>query len=218
MIRLAVIDKVVDDSSHSIHRVRSSGAVKTVQTSKYSSKTIDERDKNEKMVVIFNVTLNGDEGKDLIRQIKENESSICLYLSSQNEGGTENENREGLLTSIDWILIDDEFRNTLVDEIGRVLNLKKRISPKLANRIIRFITQPQLKDWDVAEKLTDRETEIMNLVSNGKRIKDISIDLGISKHTLKSHLSHIYSKFNVDNRIDALLVYTRIKAKAKACK
>ena len=52
--------------------------------------------------------------------------------------------------------------------------------------------------------LTDRETEVLNLLSNGLANKQIAIALGISEHTVKFHVSSIYAKLNVTNRTEAL--------------
>lgn len=52
--------------------------------------------------------------------------------------------------------------------------------------------------------LTNRETEVLNLLSKGLANKQIAIGLGISEHTVKFHVSSIYSKLNVTNRTEAV--------------
>jgi two-component system, NarL family, response regulator YdfI len=52
--------------------------------------------------------------------------------------------------------------------------------------------------------LTDRETEVLNLLSKGLANKQIAIALGISEHTVKFHVSSIYTKLNVTNRTEAV--------------
>jgi len=52
--------------------------------------------------------------------------------------------------------------------------------------------------------LTDRETEVLNLLSKGLANKQIAITLGISEHTVKFHVSSIYTKLNVTNRTEAV--------------
>lgn len=53
--------------------------------------------------------------------------------------------------------------------------------------------------WD-AENLTSRESEIADAVGRGLRNKDIARRLGISEKTVKSHLTNIFRKLQVDNR------------------
>ena len=52
--------------------------------------------------------------------------------------------------------------------------------------------------------LTERETEVLNLLSRGLANKQIASRLGISEHTIKFHVSSIYQKLNVTNRTEAV--------------
>lgn len=52
--------------------------------------------------------------------------------------------------------------------------------------------------------LTDRESEVLGLVAKGLANKQIAVTLGISEHTVKFHVSSIYTKLNVTNRTEAV--------------
>ncbi|MGE5375014.1 MAG: response regulator transcription factor [Bacteroidota bacterium] len=52
--------------------------------------------------------------------------------------------------------------------------------------------------------LTDRESEVLGLLSRGLANKQIAAMLGISEHTVKFHVSSIYTKLNVTNRTEAV--------------
>lgn len=52
--------------------------------------------------------------------------------------------------------------------------------------------------------LTDRESEVLGLLSKGMANKQIALALGISEHTVKFHVSSIYTKLNVTNRTEAV--------------
>ena len=52
--------------------------------------------------------------------------------------------------------------------------------------------------------LTDREAEVLGLLSKGLANKQIAVALGISEHTVKFHVSSIYAKLNVTNRTEAV--------------
>lgn len=52
--------------------------------------------------------------------------------------------------------------------------------------------------------LTERETEVLGLLSKGLANKQIAVSLGISEHTVKFHVSSIYTKLNVTNRTEAV--------------
>jgi DNA-binding NarL/FixJ family response regulator len=52
--------------------------------------------------------------------------------------------------------------------------------------------------------LTDRELEVLGLLAQGLANKQIALELGISEHTVKFHVSSIYTKLNVTNRTEAV--------------
>jgi len=52
--------------------------------------------------------------------------------------------------------------------------------------------------------LTERESEVLALLARGLANKQIAVSLGISEHTVKFHVSSIYTKLNVTNRTEAV--------------
>ncbi|GBD10320.1 Transcriptional regulatory protein LiaR [Candidatus Thermoflexus japonica] len=57
---------------------------------------------------------------------------------------------------------------------------------------------------ELMEPLTPREIEVLRLLSLGLANKEIAARLGISEHTVKFHLSAIYSKLGAANRAEAV--------------
>jgi DNA-binding NarL/FixJ family response regulator len=57
--------------------------------------------------------------------------------------------------------------------------------------------------------LTNRELEVLRLVSDGKQNKLIANELGLSEHTVKLHIHHVLSKLNVRNRTSATMWFLR---------
>lgn len=55
--------------------------------------------------------------------------------------------------------------------------------------------------------LTNRQKEILKLVSNGNTDQEIALELSLSMHTIKTHLKIIYKKWEVRNRIEAANIY-----------
>lgn len=54
------------------------------------------------------------------------------------------------------------------------------------------------------EELTERETEVLQLLAQGLANKQIALQLDISAHTVKFHVSSIYTKLGVTNRTEAV--------------
>jgi DNA-binding NarL/FixJ family response regulator len=57
---------------------------------------------------------------------------------------------------------------------------------------------------ELIEQLTPRETEILEQLAQGLANKQIALDLEISEHTVKFHVSSIYAKLGVTNRMEAV--------------
>lgn len=58
--------------------------------------------------------------------------------------------------------------------------------------------------------LTPREKEVMHLVSKGMFDKEVASSLGICLQTVKNILYNVYTKMNVSNRVEAIIVFKEI--------
>jgi DNA-binding NarL/FixJ family response regulator len=59
-------------------------------------------------------------------------------------------------------------------------------------------------DAELAEELTERELDVLQLLAEGLANKQIALQLNISEHTVKFHSSAIYAKLGVTNRTEAV--------------
>nr|WP_246849425.1 LuxR C-terminal-related transcriptional regulator [Rubellimicrobium arenae] len=66
--------------------------------------------------------------------------------------------------------------------------------------------EPLLQDGPAAN-LTDRELQVLELVSRGKQNKSVAAELGLSEHTVKLHMHHIISKLGARNRTEVTVWY-----------
>lgn len=54
------------------------------------------------------------------------------------------------------------------------------------------------------EKLSERERQIVNLIADGERVKDVAVGLGISTHTVRNHLKAIYRKLGIRSQFELI--------------
>ncbi|WP_243060639.1 response regulator transcription factor [Nocardioides sp. SR21] len=73
------------------------------------------------------------------------------------------------------------------------------LAPSVAATLVRRTTPG-------ASTVTDREVEVLELLSRGLGNKEMARELFVSEATVKSHLSHIYTKLGVDTRAGAVAV------------
>ncbi len=88
------------------------------------------------------------------------------------------------------------------------------ISPSIAYKILQMVQQPagliaHEKLGNIFQ-LTEREKEILNLLSQGLEYKEIGLKIFISANTVKKHCISIYQKLHVNSKAQALrIAYTK---------
>jgi DNA-binding NarL/FixJ family response regulator len=83
-------------------------------------------------------------------------------------------------------------------------------APSVTRRLIeRFVERPAAVDRDLrrrADLLTEREMEVLRLVSTGLSNLEIGERLFVSEATIKSHVSHILTKLDARDRAQAVAI------------
>jgi two-component system nitrate/nitrite response regulator NarL len=79
------------------------------------------------------------------------------------------------------------------------------IYPELAQHLIKNLTKSEFKDEHRVSTLSEHEKECALLVAEGKSNQDIATLLNLQLITIKKHLSSVYKKLNVKNRIELAL-------------
>jgi two-component system, NarL family, response regulator LiaR len=101
------------------------------------------------------------------------------------------------------------LKDTDSDELRRSIKAaaagQVRLSPQVAARLLREVRTPETS----AEPLTERETDVLRLLAQGKSNKEISRTLNIAEQTVKTHVSHILSKLGLPSRTQAALYAMR---------
>lgn len=69
-----------------------------------------------------------------------------------------------------------------------------------------------IEEFNILEMLTERESEIANLLLKGKTYRMIAGELNISENTVKTHVKNIYSKLGVQSRSELTSLLVDIKS------
>lgn len=110
-------------------------------------------------------------------------------------------------------LLKDESAENITDMLWQMHESGAGpISPGIAHKILQLVQNNQLtiklkqpeQDSKTLFDLTDRETEILQLLVEGLSYKEIGSRLDISANTAKKHVINIYNKLHVNSRAQAL--------------
>ncbi|RMF47889.1 MAG: DNA-binding response regulator [Anaerolineae bacterium] len=98
-----------------------------------------------------------------------------------------------------------------MEEIVRALKDVQRGKRPLSAEIVTLLQETALGESpsskpDPLQTLTEREKEVLMLMSEGMSNEDIAQRLFISKRTVKFHTGNIYAKLGVKNRTEAVLL------------
>jgi DNA-binding NarL/FixJ family response regulator len=104
-------------------------------------------------------------------------------------------------------LLKNEKPDFIFKAITDVVNGGALMSPGIALKTIRFLTNASIAEPKKVEQesiLTDRELEVLRLISKGFTYQNIADQLFISVQTIKKHMSNIFKKLQVNNKIAAV--------------
>ncbi|MBS0432781.1 MAG: response regulator transcription factor [Proteobacteria bacterium] len=113
----------------------------------------------------------------------------------------------GLKAGARGYLLKDVSLEQLVEAVKTVAGGGSLIAPMVTQRLLAGIgrMQNQFTSLEQPDPLTERETEILRLMSGGYSNKEIANSLGVAEGTVKNHVSNILSKLGVRDRTRAVL-------------
>ena len=98
-------------------------------------------------------------------------------------------------------LLKDVKPNELVEAIRAVHHGEARLHPDIARKLMQQVSQMRYSPQESSiEGLTAREREVIQLVALGRSNREIAQELFISEKTVKSHISNLMGKLNLEHR------------------
>jgi DNA-binding NarL/FixJ family response regulator len=151
-------------------------------------------------VILMDIDLpgiNGIEAVQLIRKFDPQVQIIMLTVFDDNSHVF-----DAMYAGANGYLLKKYISDKLLHSIQEVLQGGAPMSPSIARLIISSLQQPVVAAKDY--QLTNREKEILQLLSSGNSFKMIAAELCISLDTVRTHIKHIYDKLHVRSQIEAV--------------
>ncbi|MES0372343.1 MAG: response regulator transcription factor [Mariprofundaceae bacterium] len=154
-------------------------------------------------ILLVDIGLPDGDGIDLIRQAKQllSETEIMVISSFSDEDHVVDAFEAG---ATGYILKD----SSLAKVGSHILGLMKGdspISPGIARYLLRrFQNEPKNSANPPSASLTEREKSVLTLIAKGYSRDEAANALGMSIHTVTTHIKHIYRKLAVHSRTEAV--------------
>jgi NarL family two-component system response regulator LiaR len=163
-------------------------------------------------VVVMDYMMPGMDGLEATRRIYEQDPSIRVVILTG--GGDDSLGLRGLRAGAAGFLSKDMELESLPRALRGALDGEAAISRRLAMHLVQHYRSAPTGGMGlrpVRSPLTDREWEVLDLVSGGASTEDIARVLVLSTETVRSHLKNLYRKLEVRTREEAVDAAARMR-------
>ncbi len=148
-------------------------------------------------------------GLEMLEQIrKEGYDTPAIILTMSD---SETDMGSAIRAGARGYLLKDMAPEDVVDAIRRVAAGELVVAPAMTVKMINMLRgdQPGQEPKNSFKLLTEREREILQLLSRGESNKAIALTLKISYDTVKQHVRHILNKLNLSSRVKAAVLFAK---------
>ena len=153
-------------------------------------------------IVIVDIKLKNKSGIDVILESRQNQWNTQFLMCT----GFQNDEKifSALQAGASGYIIKGSSTEEIHDALIDLHEGGSPMSPFIARKVIGLLHQKPHADRSKDLGLSDRELEVLSLLSKGLLYKEISDLLLISPNTVKNHCKNIYKRLHVQNKIEAL--------------
>lgn len=154
--------------------------------------------KNIPDVILMDIHLPGMNGVEAVKRIKGTFPQINFVMCTVFDD--EENIFLALRAGAGGYILKNNNPIKILDAIKEVHEGGAPMSASIAKRVINSFHQITLKHAD----LSNRELEVLQLLSSGLLYKEVASKLGLSVETIRSHCRKIYEKLHVNTRLEAI--------------
>jgi DNA-binding NarL/FixJ family response regulator len=149
-------------------------------------------------LAIVDIGLHGSaNGIELTKSIKAEHPLLPVLVLSMHDESLYAD--RALRAGASGYLMKREALDSVISAVRTVLKGEIYVSADMARRMIADHVSAGGQPRSDIEKLTDRELEVLQLIGEGKEVRDIAAQLHLSAKTVEAHRAHIKEKLNMSN-------------------
>lgn len=151
-------------------------------------------------LVLMDLAMPHMDGMTAIREIKRRSPEVRVLVLTMHK--TEEHIRAALQAGASGYLLKDAARTELLSAIVSVMRGRTFISPAVADRIVAGYLDADAADGAMrarSDTLTAREKQVLKLIAEGRRNRDIAEYLFVSVKTVEKHRANLMSKLDLHN-------------------
>jgi DNA-binding NarL/FixJ family response regulator len=155
-------------------------------------------------VVLMDINLPRMSGIECVRRLKSTMPKLHILMLTMYEDSERI--FESLKAGANGYLLKRTPPAKLLEAIEEVKGGASPMSGSIARVVVRYFNE-MADAFPERATLSPRENEILQLLVQGNRYKEIAHLLSISMDTVRTHLKHIYEKLHVHSRTEAVAKY-----------
>lgn len=160
---------------------------------------VDEAKRLRPDIVVADVTMPGLSGIDAMRRLKaEGSSSRFIFLTIHGEARLA---AEAMRSGASGYLLKRAAGDELLGAIHAVVNGRTYLTPLITGDVLHQLTAPAQND---ARELTPRQRDVLRLIAEGKRMKEIAAELDLSVRTVEGHKAQLMQVLGVESTADLI--------------
>jgi DNA-binding NarL/FixJ family response regulator len=186
------------------HRIGSNPAFRLLRSYGDAESALADLPRHKPDVVLMDINLPGMDGIECVRELKAKMPKAQFVMLTVYEDS--NRLFKSLVAGASGYLLKRTPPAKLVTAIREAHQGGSPMTPQIARQVVQYFQQAREAAPDV-QRLTPRETQVLQQLARGFRYKEIVDNLGISAGTLHSYISSTYEKLHVHSRTEAVVKY-----------
>ena len=151
-------------------------------------------------IILLDLNLPGLSGLDFISELRKHSITSEVVVLTMHE------DRKHLLSAFkrgaSGYILKGADSVDIVKALQEVAQGGAPMSPSVARLLVDEFKEQ--KELSTDTTLTGREREVLQGVAQGWQERELALNLGLSSHTIHSHIKNIYRKLQVNSKIEAI--------------